>query len=266
MERPRNVVFYPELPHPKATVMMVLAELGASPARRIDDRTVCAFQWKDATFYALADRAIELLSRVPLYNTACTDISKRNVARCNRMVFRRSLAVDPLSHQGPMVCKSDRNAAHDGYTVNGPLRDIDPARTYSRLIDNTAGADAVDYRVFVVGGRLPVVHLRRKPLQQRFANVGSWRVPVAACEAFSQDELRLLRAFSTAIGMDMGELDVLRDAKTGQVWVVDANNTPQFPVDRISTGNRRATVARLAAAFDAAFLTARAPARATEWS
>ncbi|MDQ6770676.1 MAG: hypothetical protein M3Z54_11900, partial [Gemmatimonadota bacterium] len=31
------------------------------------------------------------------------------------------------------------------------------------------------------------------------------------------------------IGMDFGELDVLRDRNSGKIYVVDANNTPAGP-------------------------------------
>jgi len=54
-------------------------------------------------------------------------------------------------------------------------------------------------------------------------------VPAPIDGLFSADEQRLMLEFARRIGMDYGELDVLRDKETTDIYVVDANRTPVRP-------------------------------------
>lgn len=54
-------------------------------------------------------------------------------------------------------------------------------------------------------------------------------VPKTAADFFSDDEATLLLRFAEQIGLDYGELDVVRDGEGGLIYVVDANRTPVRP-------------------------------------
>src|SRR5690606_21121685 len=58
---------------------------------------------------------------VPVINGKCVDISKSLIGRLHQEAFGYSMAVDPRCHEGPMVVKSEVNAAHDGRIVVGPV-------------------------------------------------------------------------------------------------------------------------------------------------
>ena len=49
-----------------------------------------------------------------------------------------------------------------------------------------------------------------------------------------KDELNKIHRFCAKIGMDYGEVDVLRDRDDGRIYIVDANNTPSGPPSPIS--------------------------------
>lgn len=49
----------------------------------------------------------------------------------------------------------------------------------------------------------------------------------------TRDEQTGLVAFAEAMGMQFGELDVLRDKSDGRIYVVDANRTPAGPPNHI---------------------------------
>jgi hypothetical protein len=87
----------------------------------------------------------------------------------------------------------------------------------------------VDIRVPVVGGEMPFVYLKYRPLGDRFRNANS-RVEVAPTgRVLSLGERERIRAFCRLIGLDLGELDVLRDAADGRIYVVDVNHMPFGP-------------------------------------
>lgn len=168
-------------------------------------------------------------------NSGCADISKSRVMRINKEVFGYGYELDPLTHHGPMAAKSDRNGKHDGRVVEGPLapEDVDPRLVYQRLIDASADADAdadamvQDFRVCVVGEEIPYVLRKQRPAEIRFSRTHYSAEP--APDEFTAEERAKLTAFSRRFGLDLGEIDVLRDAGDGRIYVVDVNNTPHSP-------------------------------------
>ena len=95
-------------------------------------------------------------------NANIGDTGKRNVARVFAETFGYGTAVDPTSHLGMCVAKSDANSAHDGRVVNCPIVSADPDLAYEVLVDNRIGQEEVlDLRVSVVGNELPLVYLKR---------------------------------------------------------------------------------------------------------
>ena len=179
------------------------------------------------------------------------DVSKRNVERVFAEVFGYALAVDPTTHAGPCVAKSDRrNSAHDGRVIDCPIAEADPELAYERLVDNRLEeAGFLDLRVPVVGGVIPFVYRKHRPLHDRFSNTNLWVGLAAAEEVFSGGERELLRAFCGAMGLDLGELDVLRDAADGRIYVVDVNPTAWGPPRPLRTADASRAVRAYAAAF-----------------
>ena len=56
------------------------------------------------------------------------------------------------------------------------------------------------------------------------------------------------------MGMDYGELDILRDNDNGKIYIVDANKTPGFNFDGCSESDKTIIIRRLTAAFKEAFI------------
>jgi hypothetical protein len=163
-------------------------------------------------------------------NAGIGDTGKRNVARIFAQAFGYDLAVDPTKHTGHCVAKSNANSAHDGRLVNCPIDAVEPDLAYEMLIDNRVGtAEVLDLRVPVVGDELPFVYLKRRPIDVRFANRNSSVEVAAIDDVFSAIEQTKIRAFCRAMALDLGELDILRDAATGRIFIVDVNRMPFGP-------------------------------------
>lgn len=162
------------------------------------------------------------------------------------------LAVDPLTYDGEMVEKSDKNATHDGRVLKGPIspENVEDGKVYQRLIDNSDGAEVVDLRISIHGDRIPFVYLKRRPLNDRFSNTNRTVSMAETDEIFSAEEQAMLVRFGKSVGLDFGEADVLRDNASGQIWVVDSTNGPSGPPNGLSAGDARRALARLAEAFD----------------
>ena len=55
------------------------------------------------------------------------------------------------------------------------------------------------------------------------------------------------------LGLDYGEIDVLRDRNEGKIYIVDVNNNPAGPPEPISALDGNLAIVRLAEAFENTF-------------
>jgi hypothetical protein len=186
----------------------------------------------------------------PAFNAGCHDIRKSVVSRIFGEVFGYSFGIDPATHKGLAVEKSELNGKHDGRIVSCPIDAPRSDRVYQRLVDNTFdGREFIDIRTPVVGGKAPFVYLKRRTRDLRFSN-DNHRVDMAPADALlSKDELAKIAAFTEAMGLDFGGLDVLRDREDGRIYIVDANKTDMGPPSALSAQDKLKAMRGLADAF-----------------
>ena len=112
---------------------------------------------------------------------------------------------------------------------------------------NVAGGEVTDLRPVILDGAIVLVYRYVGPIAGRFDGQGS-RATIAEDAVFSPDEARDLATFANRIGLDCGEIDVLRDAD-GTIYVVDVAKTPAGPEVSLGEVEGHAAVQRMAAAF-----------------
>lgn len=239
-----KVWFAPDRPRPWYLIWAAAAWNGVRIAKSPDEAQA-SFFFEDATHGRPPAPAH---SRA--FNYACVDISKSRVAEVFETVFGYPLTLDPEQGVGPAVEKGEANGAHDGRLVWRPLRPR-PGRTYQRVVDNVEGGLAVDLRTPFVGGKPVVVFIKRRPVEDRFAN---HNVDVAMAEprdVFSDEEIERLGVFCRVMGLDWGGLDILRDRPTGRLYVVDVNKTDMGPPIALPFLAKLEAVARMGRALRA---------------
>lgn len=184
------------------------------------------------------------------FNIGCYDIRKSVVARVFEEVFGYGLAIDPLTHQGRAVAKSELNGKHDGKIIDCPIATPEPEQVYQRLIDNTYdGKEYIDIRTPIVGGEIPFVYLKRRIKDRRFSNENH-RVDLVAPDALlSKKEQQQIAAYAKAMALDFGGLDVLRDRQDGRIYIVDVNKTDMGPPSALSGPDKMKAMRGLADAF-----------------
>ena len=180
-------------------------------------------------------------------NGDCRDISKSRVAEVFEEVFGYALGVDPETHVGPMVRKSEVNGDHSGEIVEGPCA-REAGWVYQRAVDNAADGFVADLRCPTAFGEVPIVCIKRREVERRFDNYN------AACDLaepediFSVEEIARISEFCRAMRLDWGGLDILRDAGDGRIYIVDVNKT-DMPVLVLSTREKLEVSRRLAKAL-----------------
>jgi hypothetical protein len=73
-------------------------------------------------------------------------------------------------------------------------------------------------------------------------------------EVFSEEEVGLIQKFSKSIGLDCGDLDILRDNASQKIYIVDANPTTWGPPKGLSKENQQKTLQILSDLFEKHFI------------
>jgi hypothetical protein len=255
MSTGQHVLFYPDLPKPGTVIVKVCNRLGILPTNDLGSKYVAVFKWKDATFSAAGGELLTLAEGTRVINLCCADISKAFVHRVFAQVFGYQLEVDPLTHHGRCVSKSDRNARHDGCIIDCPIQHREAGRVYMRLINNLFDSGTVyDLRVPIIGDDVPFVYIKKRSLEDRFSNENLDVAIREPNEVFTAFELQRLLSMVRSVGMDYGEIDVLRDHDSRAIYVVDVNNTPFGPPNAIPRRLGELALDRLSEAFARNFL------------
>jgi hypothetical protein len=192
-------------------------------------------------------------------NCNCTDISKSAIDRTHHHIFGRSVCVEvsEISEDGMYVVKSEDNATHDGKVYRGlDVKHIDlEGSVLQRLIDNRINDEYVyDIRVPVIGDTIPFVYIKTRSVRTRFSNANETATITSVNNYLSPREVEQIIAFCREVGLDCGELDVLRDESSRQVFVVDVNNTPSGPPNGLSQAEMNFAIREMAWAFSREFL------------
>jgi hypothetical protein len=206
-------------------------------------RYQCDLYWDDST---QADP--KLITRTGI-NSACHDISKTKVDRLFEEVFGYQITVDPLTFQGRCVQKSDENGIHDGQLIECPIKRVQTGCVYQKYIDTSVGSGLVDQmRVPIFFDKIPFVCIKYKFESDPFtvSHKGDWK---EISECLNREELEKIIEFCRCIGLDYGDLDVLRDRFEQRIYIVDANKTPTYHFGVYPDACKREMLVRMAEAF-----------------
>ena len=262
----KKILFYPDGPKDFHALYKILKYLGYRVGFDARKRCDLAIKWWlafDGNPYA-PEKPFPAVRHTGkgrngarLLNIRCNDISKTRVNSTFEEVFGYALAVDPRKHTGKCVMKLNWNALHIGGVIECPVKSIDPDYVYQKLIANEVEDGLVeDLRVPIFGNKTPFVYLKYRSVKHRFVDRKHTNVKATIAEVadvLTADELNKVHRFCAKIGLDYGEVDVLRDSGDGRIYIVDANNTPSGPTSSISDAEGKIAVMRLSQAFEEAF-------------
>lgn len=248
------LVVYPDYPSKKTTIYKISRKLGF----RITNKRLSRAQvvmWFHDTTHASSELLVQHFPEHAVINKRCMDISKKHVDCIHHEVFGYSTIIDPRTHEGKAVAKSDINALHDGEIVNCPVKVPSEKAVYQIVIDNSAASgEFIDYRVPVLAGHIPLVYSKYKKSEVRFTNQVHRSELHQPESIFSAEELKSIAAMAAAMGAEFCEFDVLRDNHSGRIYVIDVNKTPYGPPGGLPAHDAKKAVALLTDAFRNAFL------------
>ncbi|MFC2135500.1 hypothetical protein ACFLR4_04855 [Bacteroidota bacterium] len=228
----KTALFYPRRPSSKASLVRILKYLNYNISWNPKVKYDIAINWEDVTFRSRDEVLTKLTKESKVINADCTDISKQYVGEIFEDIFGYPILIDPLTYNAECLKKNNLNA-HKEKTriVKCPVDDLEEGYVYTLLIDSkTEHGFYVDYRVSIVGNDIPLILYKKKAPESRFLSPYYDVSMVEPTDHFTDEEIAKTKSFCKSIGLDMGELDVLRNQVDGKMYIVDANNTPWGPL------------------------------------
>lgn len=231
-----NIFFHPQYPDKEYYgLTQIMHRLGYTASLDPDADFDLAFYWHDVTHEKPLLVLEEIARHHPVVNRHCRDISKNRVESVCVEVLGYGLAIDPLSHHGAAVEKPDNNGVKGGRVVECPLEAAEAGKIYQALVDSRVDGYQCEYRVPVVLGTLPIAVLVKQdfpadnPIDNPLASLDIRKQlppePMALDDCFSAQEQQQILQVCEAMGLDFGELDVVRCSKTQRIHVLDVNKT-----------------------------------------
>ena len=223
-----KALFYPDFPELELyTIVAVFNRLNYFATTDIHGEYDFVVSWQDKTWVENDSFLKNISRKKPVINLNCNDISKHKVDELFGQLAGYTCVVDPLSYHGKMVVKPNENAVARGQIVDGPIDKVDNEMVYQAFIDCRENDELkTEYRVPITFGEIPCVYLQRKIFHETQAKtIPSSTELRMADDVFSELEIRMINQFCQLIGLDSGDLDILRDFQTNQLYIIDANKT-----------------------------------------
>jgi hypothetical protein len=252
-KRAKTILFYPEYPQKRTIIYKILKHLKYNITANPKHKSDLVFYWQDSTFRE-NPFALDKYNPDKIINLNCRDISKEKISDVFKKVAGYNLDIDPQNFNGDCVKKNNLNAKHDGIIINCPVKEIEPGFVYQKLLNNiTKDKLALDIRVPVLKGEIPFVYLKYKLIENRFTN-DLYKSKIGSCsEYLTIEETEMISHFCKEIGLDYGELDVLRNNDDRRIYIVDVNYTPWGPPAKLPEDDNRVAVMLLSEFFKKIF-------------
>lgn len=242
--RRKTVIFFPHKPHPMEVLYKIFHRLGYSISNDPKAKSKLIISYEDTTFRTHKDIKNFFPGDTTIVNRFCNDISKKNVDSIFNNVFGYGITINPENYGASYVKKSNINAQHSGVILHkSEIAHGD--FVYQKVINNQINDMVVDFRAPVIMGEIPFVYKKYRPVHTRFSNTNRYVEIMNTLSVFSYKEIEKILLFSKHIGLDYGELDILRNTDDKKIYIIDANNTPSGPPNHLSRADDNRALAKI---------------------
>jgi len=190
-----------------------------------------AFHWNYNDIKTPVDE-IDFLINGPqtVYNISLRSVAKKWVDEHMTEALGYSSLVEALPGRDT-VCVVKRNEqsrgqAHISKVIwdNNHLDKRHPDyRISQKFIETERDGACEEHRVFIFCNNSFTVK-KRKRFKDRFKSNASEYKLIETADIFSQEEIKGISRFTNSIGLDFGEIDVLRDNDNGKIYITDVND------------------------------------------
>ena len=178
-----------------------------------------------------------------LINQKIKGTSKEYIGKVFNKIFNYTLRVDPLTYHGTAIVKKNGNGTKFGEILDLPINENEVLQnhTYQKLIlSNSSKNKNIFYeiRVPIFGNIIPCIFYKTRREDKRFESKNIKVEILRTDEILSQEELHQIVYYCKYINLDYGEIDILRNNEDGKIYIIDVNNTPWWPCNKLTGTDR----------------------------
>jgi len=260
---PIRVSIYGDYPHfEKATAYFMLKKAGVIFGERFDAEKKWDIGWfwdPRITLNKGANKIRERSKKIKMINLFLQDTSKNFVAESVEQHFGYTFKIDPNTYQGYCIAKHNGNGTKSCFFLKCPINadEIFHDHCYQKIINFSSKTEEGvlnEIRVPIFKNIIPFAFFKRRSKGLRFTSKNRSMKIGNPLEYLSEEECKNIISYCNKIGLEYGELDILRCDESGLIYIIDVNNTPWWPPNNLSDTDRNISLNLMWNAFLEAFL------------
>ncbi len=258
---PLKVYIYGNYPHfQKSTTYFMLRKAGVEMSSKLNGKYDIGIYWDPRMdINKQTPKLKQNGKKIKLINLFLVDTSKGFVAESFENHFGYGYKVDPTTFNGYCISKHNGNGTKSCFFLKCPIEanDIFKDHSYQQIIDYTDKKDPntlYELRVPIVGGIIPCVLLKTRNRGLRFTSKNRSIQIVNPLKYLTEQECNKIITYCRYIGLELGEIDILRSHEDGKIYIIDVNNTSWWPPNKLGDIDRNIVLNLMWNAFLESFI------------
>ena len=258
---PLKVYIYGNYPHfQKSTTYFMLRKAGVQISNKLNGKYDIGIYWDPRMdINKQTPKLRQNGKKIKLINLFLIDTAKGFVAESFESHFGYGYKVDPTTFNGYCISKHNGNGTKSCFFLKCPIEanDIFKDHSYQQIIDYTDKKDPdtlYELRIPIVGGIIPCILFKTRNRGLRFTSKNRSIQIVNPLKYLTEEECNKIITYCRYIGLEMGEIDVLRSREDGQIYIIDVNNTSWWPPNKLGDVDRNIVLNLIWNAFLESFL------------
>lgn len=258
---PLKVYIYGNYQHfQKSTTYFMLRKAGVEMSNKLNGKYDVGIYWDPRMdINKQSPKLKQNGKKIKLINLFLVDTAKGFVAESFETHFGYGYHVDPTTFNGYCISKHNGNGTKSCFFLKCPIEanDIFKDHSYQKIIDYTDKKDPntlYELRIPIVGGIIPCVLFKTRNRGLRFTSKNRSIQIVNPLKYLTEQECQKIITYCRYIGLEMGEIDVLRSHEDGQIYIIDVNNTSWWPPNKLGDVDRNIVLNLMWNAFLESFI------------
>ena len=258
---PLKVYIYGNYAHfQKSTTYFMLRKAGVQMSNKLNGKYDVGIYWDPRMdINKQTPKLKQNGKKIKLINLFLVDTAKGFVAESFETHFGYGYKVDPTTFNGYCISKHNGNGTKSCFFLKCPIEanDIFKDHSYQQIIDYTDKKDPdtlYELRIPIVGGIIPCVLFKTRNRGLRFTSKNRSIQIVSPLKYLTEQECHKIITYCRYIGLEMGEIDVLRSHEDGQIYIIDVNNTSWWPPNKLGDIDRNIVLNLMWNAFLESFI------------
>lgn len=242
---PIKVYIHGNYPHfEKATAYFMLRKAGAKFMSNYDKNADIGWFWdSQIKLEKKNDKMFDFTKNLKFINFLLKDTSKEFVATSMENHFGYTFKINPKTFNGYCIAKHNGNGTKSCFFLKCPINadEVFHDHCYQKIINYSCKSDPstlFELRVPIFKNIIPFVFFKTRNKGLRFTSKNKSMDILPATAHLSEQECQSIIMYAQKIGLEYGEIDILRSDEDGKIYIIDVNNTPWWPPNKLGDISR----------------------------